>query len=401
MDFTNVLFLPLLGGYLFFSRFNGTRYSASAFPVQRIIFPAAAIGVLFLIGARLIQKLIEGALEAPDFWLRTVVGGVLPGVAASSVLSAAYVWMRVRRREIPTNSSARIQQEETQAKRLSMRRSIQVSVVALCSLAMSAVLLQERGGYGWNVMAFSFAASLLLLDRLRNHLAEITTWPRTGLQLRMTLAALILAAIASLLVRYAEHAKDWGTTWSHFADLEKLAGMSSTAPVNALTLPALSLLVAVLSLVLGNLIITRAAGSACHATSDKANALKAILTRSVFDYLMIEVTLKNRKTYIGWVHSEPPTVESADGHFTFIPVMSGYRDKDTLKLVITTKYNQIYSAMIEEAKSKNEDLPDLTRFAKVFRTADVECTGEFDPDIYERFQLAVSPASTTSSSTPA
>jgi hypothetical protein len=57
---------------------------------------------------------------------------------------------------------------------------------------------------------------------------------------------------------------------------------------------------------------------------------------------IIMVTMTDRKVYIGHVSGlgEPSERESPHSMFTFVPNYSGYRDKDTLKLKITTTYPQ-------------------------------------------------------------
>jgi hypothetical protein len=55
---------------------------------------------------------------------------------------------------------------------------------------------------------------------------------------------------------------------------------------------------------------------------------------------MLMVTMADRKVYIGHVDSlgEPSENESPQSTFSFIPNFSGYRDKDTLELKLTTTY---------------------------------------------------------------
>lgn len=55
---------------------------------------------------------------------------------------------------------------------------------------------------------------------------------------------------------------------------------------------------------------------------------------------MLMLTMADRKVYIGHVDSlgEPSENESPQSTFSFIPNFSGYRDKDTLELKLTTTY---------------------------------------------------------------
>jgi len=48
----NLLFLPLLGGYIFYSKWHATKFYAARCTGERILFHAAAFGLLFLVLAR-------------------------------------------------------------------------------------------------------------------------------------------------------------------------------------------------------------------------------------------------------------------------------------------------------------------------------------------------------------
>lgn len=55
------------------------------------------------------------------------------------------------------------------------------------------------------------------------------------------------------------------------------------------------------------------------------------------------LSLKDRKVYVGQVISlgEPNEVQGSDQEISIIPIMSGYRDKDTLKVIFNTKYDDV------------------------------------------------------------
>lgn len=61
----NILLLPLLGGYAFYLKFNGTAYHAARCSSQRLIFSSAIFGLVLLLIARLIFVLAE-ALHSAD-----------------------------------------------------------------------------------------------------------------------------------------------------------------------------------------------------------------------------------------------------------------------------------------------------------------------------------------------
>jgi len=83
--------------------------------------------------------------------------------------------------------------------------------------------------------------------------------------------------------------------------------------------------------------------------------MASILKDSPIDYLFfksyvedgffIMFTMEDRKVYIGRVVSlgEPNESEGLDQEITITPYASGYRNKDDLRLEITTKYTEVSS----------------------------------------------------------
>ena len=98
---------------------------------------------------------------------------------------------------------------------------------------------------------------------------------------------------------------------------------------------------------------------------------------------LIELSLKNRKSYIGIVLRSVIT-ERGRSDVTLLPIASGYRSEDTLDLYITTNYAKIIDEMIGENK---EGIPDILRdFYVVFPRSEVSSARIFDPEVYRRFQ---------------
>jgi len=54
------------------------------------------------------------------------------------------------------------------------------------------------------------------------------------------------------------------------------------------------------------------------------------------------LSLSDRKVYVGKIITmgEPNELEGPDQEVTLIPVMSGYRDRDTLSVVFNTQYDE-------------------------------------------------------------
>lgn len=75
--------------------------------------------------------------------------------------------------------------------------------------------------------------------------------------------------------------------------------------------------------------------------------LEIILDQALENTKQLMITLKNGKVYIGFVLW--PFNPEYDRKYIFIlPTVSGYRDKDTHELELTTQYTSVYKQMIEE-----------------------------------------------------
>lgn len=85
----------------------------------------------------------------------------------------------------------------------------------------------------------------------------------------------------------------------------------------------------------------------------KVYVMGRILADSPLDYLLFElslskdkyamITLEDRKVYVGKVidMGEPTETNGIDQDISIMPLMSGYRDKDTLKIEFTTDYDEV------------------------------------------------------------
>lgn len=101
---------------------------------------------------------------------------------------------------------------------------------------------------------------------------------------------------------------------------------------------------------------------------------------------LVELSLKDGESYIGYVtQTEMDTVSDAD--VSLIPVMSGYRDNDTRKLVTTTTYSEVILKCGDEGSEFDhlsiEDLSVLIprkeiALARYFDWAVAEYFGQFE-----------------------
>jgi hypothetical protein len=104
-------------------------------------------------------------------------------------------------------------------------------------------------------------------------------------------------------------------------------------------------------------------------------------------------TLKSRKFYVGWV-IRPPLEHGKIEHIAFIPLLSGYRDKDTLKIVVTTNYDTHYESIgllreIAGLEGPPKLISNLTfdDFRVVCPVSEIENLSFFDFQTYNQFKL--------------
>lgn len=106
--------------------------------------------------------------------------------------------------------------------------------------------------------------------------------------------------------------------------------------------------------------------------SDKrADALTRLLHVAERKRRLVSVTLDSRKRYVGFV-AETPNLNPEEKYFRILPILSGFRDKDTLETVRTVFYDEVTQA----ANSSD--------FVITLPIADVKTANLFDPDSYER-----------------
>jgi hypothetical protein len=95
----NVLLLPLIGGYIFISYWNRTRFDAKRYSGERLLLHAALAGVVLLVVSYSIVRLIVWCWpEAYDGWHRLVpyehsgtsLGALLLGVTLWSPLNIGF-----------------------------------------------------------------------------------------------------------------------------------------------------------------------------------------------------------------------------------------------------------------------------------------------------------------------
>ena len=110
---------------------------------------------------------------------------------------------------------------------------------------------------------------------------------------------------------------------------------------------------------------------------EDGNLIELLFAESVAREMLVEISLRNRKSYIGYVlrnAAEGPN----EADISVVPLWSGYRKEDTQELEITTDY--VSSLLGYPEKGVDED------FRVVFPMSEVVSARLFSPSIYKRFR---------------
>jgi hypothetical protein len=105
--------------------------------------------------------------------------------------------------------------------------------------------------------------------------------------------------------------------------------------------------------------------------------LDQLLFSAMINDRNLMLVLDDRKVYVGRVATmgEPNENEGADQEISFLPFVSGYRDKDSLQVIFTTDYKKV-----------GDNLP------LVIRQDSIVSAREFDFSVYDTFQETGKPA---------
>jgi hypothetical protein len=136
---------------------------------------------------------------------------------------------------------------------------------------------------------------------------------------------------------------------------------------------ALSLILGPLFALILNLFIPIEKAKSLEIESN-GNLFLSLLDQAVTESKLISVTLDSRKWYIGWV-VQSPSLYPHEQYFRLLPLISGYRDKDTLE----TRRIVYYEAVL-----KDKTL-DPNEFVITLPLKDVKIAGFFNDEVYDEY----------------
>jgi hypothetical protein len=112
--------------------------------------------------------------------------------------------------------------------------------------------------------------------------------------------------------------------------------------------------------------------------------LEMILERALCETKKVMIDLKGGKTYIGLVVS-PCNPEYDRKYISLLPLLSGYRNKDTHELCLTTDYTSVYNIILEQGLDADNNRKRVDNFEIVILASEILAVHIFDDDAYRFF----------------
>ncbi|HEY4749700.1 MAG TPA: hypothetical protein VIH60_04870 [Steroidobacteraceae bacterium] len=354
----NLLFLPLLGGYLFYTRCYLTAYQARRCDGHRLIFHAAAIGLLFLLLARLIVTTSNVYLL--DHNNRSIVTLGVVYLIIGSILSVgfAFAWMLV------TN----VITKRTGSIHGASRFALGMLIATVLGVA-AAELVQQIPNGTRKALLYSALATLAIGGPwyvVSHRIAKLTSGrnfrvPAAGLLLRLSLLTLIAAFIALYSVAKLDEINAFWVKLSPFSD-------SATA--------GLAFALAVVGGWILNLLLPPEVAIEQVHRNNQSNPLERLFYELAVEQKLVQITLSEGKVYVGWIEWLALSPQALGTYMQILPLVSGYRDPMTKKFKITTYYKEFYTRKDFEPRD----------YVKVIPVATIVSAGAFREDVYADFQ---------------
>jgi hypothetical protein len=171
----------------------------------------------------------------------------------------------------------------------------------------------------------------------------------------------IAARLTELLINLTPMGAPLQSYWNMFSPFP----YSETSAISLLIGPFLAMVV--------NLFIDKEKAKNAEIRT-RGNFFLKLLDQAANEMRLISLTLDSRKWYVGWV-AETPNLDPREQYFKLLPLISGYRDKDTLETRRTVYY---------EAVLKDTTL-DPNEFVLTLPLKDVKIAAFFNDEVYDEY----------------
>lgn len=196
---------------------------------------------------------------------------------------------------------------------------------------------------------------------------------------RAVIAGIMLALMAHFLVIFVLNPcfPKLSEFWSVFIPISYPGTAMLTTTM--LTTAMLTFLLAFVLPCIGNQLYDKEK-AARRAALDNGDLIELLIAESIEDQRLIELSLRSGKSYIGFA-LESGITRQGETDIALIPIASGYRNKDTQELEITTNY----AAAVKESLEKMLNL-ELNDFRIVLPMTEIISARVFHLEAYRRFR---------------
>ena len=185
---------------------------------------------------------------------------------------------------------------------------------------------------------------------------------------RAVIAGVILAFIAyTSIFLLNPHIPEVSTIWESFMPIP-YSGMLTLTILLGWALP-----------IVGNLFYSKEK-AARRAARQSGDLIELLIVESIEEQRLIELSLKNGKSYIGFALESGITSQD-ESDISLIPMVSGYRNRNTQELEITTNY----APVVQKSLKETLDLA-YEDFRVVIPMPEIVSARLFHPETYERFK---------------
>lgn len=120
--------------------------------------------------------------------------------------------------------------------------------------------------------------------------------------------------------------------------------------------------------------------AARRAASQDGDGIELLITESFQSYQFVEITLRTGKVYVG-LPLEPAIAIQGEADVSLLPFASGYRDRETQELELTSYYGTVLrNALAEGEVEKSHDLRIVVALSEIVSAR------PFIPRVFELFQ---------------
>jgi hypothetical protein len=356
----DLLTLPFIGGYVFYTRFSFFAYSAVRAVGQHLLLRSALCGFFLLLISR---ALIFGApfVEAESDRFLAGAMAPVPGLAFLAALGA-FEYSNVTN----TGKFSRVFRRP---------KGVWLLLIALGLLTLASLIAATAPDNKIWLFASAVGVLVTVLSAWTLH-----SYTRTNFNLALFRVSWFLLIFVLVVAVSAAYGKRLDTLWLQFS------------PVKDSGTPALALLIGVLAWYPLNLLIPYKTALERFHSLGYSDAMDRFLFDAAETKALLQLTLSDGKFYVGQVKSLAANPVAPSSFVRVLPYASGYRNKDTKELVFTCFYQDVYDELVDEPGFTEES---LNQFIKILPFGAIFSANLFDSDMYMRFQIEQTATTTT------